>query len=41
MGTLKVIDKELEKDSDVRQYYNDVYKKCADFWNTVVSQSYK
>lgn len=35
MGILEVIDKELEKDSDVRQYYNSVYKKCEDFWNII------
>lgn len=35
MGKLEVIDKQLEKDSSVREYYNSVYKKCADFWNKI------
>ena len=31
LGKLEVIDKELEKDSTVRDYYNDVHDRLIDF----------
>lgn len=34
-GKLETISIELEKDSDVRAYYDNVYNMCIDFFNSI------